>query len=86
MLLAILKKEQFDSWEFRISKNPSFIRCNNVSLLSNNILKIMKVWRKIILSDKAHFHLDGFVNRQNFRVWGTHVWLAKNKYTHNVFG
>ena len=25
---------------------------------------------KIILSDEAHFHLDGFVNRQNCRVWG----------------
>ena len=24
---------------------------------------------KIILSDEAHFHLDGFVNRQNCRVW-----------------
>ena len=23
----------------------------------------------IILSDVAHFHLDGFVNRQNCRVW-----------------
>ncbi|KYN30724.1 hypothetical protein ALC56_14968 [Trachymyrmex septentrionalis] len=26
---------------------------------------------KIILSDEAHFHLDGFVNRQNCRFWGT---------------
>ena len=25
----------------------------------------------IILSDEAHFHLDGFVNRQNCRVWGS---------------
>ena len=23
----------------------------------------------IILSDVAHFHLDGFVNRQNCKVW-----------------
>ena len=26
---------------------------------------------KIILSDEAHFHLDGFVNRQNCYVWGS---------------
>ena len=26
---------------------------------------------KIILNDEAHFHLDGFVNRQNYRVWGS---------------
>ncbi|CAH2101376.1 unnamed protein product [Euphydryas editha] len=25
---------------------------------------------KIIFSDEAHFHLDGFVNRQNCRIWG----------------
>ena len=28
---------------------------------------------KIILSDEAHFHFDGFVNRQN-----CHVWSSKN--------
>lgn len=26
---------------------------------------------KIIFSDEAHFHLDGFVNKQNCRIWGT---------------
>ncbi|CAK9811660.1 Transposable element Tc3 transposase [Anthophora quadrimaculata] len=27
--------------------------------------------RKIILSDEAHFFLNGFVNKQNCRIWGT---------------
>lgn len=27
--------------------------------------------RKIIFSDEAHFHMSGFVNKQNFRLWGT---------------
>lgn len=26
---------------------------------------------KIIFSDEAHFHLDGYVNRQNYRFWGS---------------
>jgi hypothetical protein len=26
---------------------------------------------KIIMSDEAHFHLCGYVNKQNFRFWGT---------------
>jgi len=26
---------------------------------------------KLIFSDKADFHLDGFVNRQNCRIWGS---------------
>jgi len=26
---------------------------------------------KIIFSDEAHFHMSGFVNKQNSRLWGT---------------
>jgi Helix-turn-helix domain (DUF4817) len=26
---------------------------------------------KLIMSDEAHFHLSGYVNRQNYRFWGT---------------
>lgn len=28
-------------------------------------------YRKIIFSDEAHFHLGGYVNKQNCRIWGT---------------
>lgn len=28
-------------------------------------------FKKIILSDEAHFHLHGYVNRQNCRIWGS---------------
>jgi hypothetical protein len=27
--------------------------------------------QKIIFSDEAHFHLSGYVNKQNCRIWGT---------------
>ena len=27
--------------------------------------------KKIIMTDEAHFHLSGYVNKQNFRIWGT---------------
>ena len=26
--------------------------------------------KQIIFSDKAHFHLSGFVNKQNYAIWG----------------
>ena len=42
---------------------------------------------KIILSDEAHFHLDGFVNRQNCRIWGSenpHVIVEKQMYPQRV--
>lgn len=28
---------------------------------------------KIIFSDEAHFHLNGYVNRQNYRIWGQEI-------------
>lgn len=37
-------------------------------------------YRKIIFSDEAHFHLGGYVNKQNCRIWGTenpHVVVEK---------
>ena len=27
--------------------------------------------KKIIFSDEAHFDLGGYVNKQNWRIWGT---------------
>ena len=27
--------------------------------------------RKIIMGDEAHFHLGGYVNKQNCRIWGS---------------
>ena len=36
--------------------------------------------QKIIFSDEAHFHLGGYVNKQNCRIWGTensHVIIEK---------
>ncbi|GFS82535.1 uncharacterized protein NPIL_570211 [Nephila pilipes] len=36
-----------------------------VGLINNNTFDIMKV----CFSDKAHFHLDGHVNKQNWLIW-----------------
>jgi len=27
--------------------------------------------KKIIFSDEAHFHLSGYVNKQNCQIWGS---------------
>ena len=36
--------------------------------------------KKNIFSDEAHFDLDGYVNKQNCRIWGTenpHAYIEK---------
>ena len=35
---------------------------------------------KIIFSDEAYFDLSGYVNKQNYRIWGTenpHAYIEK---------
>ena len=37
--------------------------------------------KKIFFTDEAHFHLDGYVNKQNYRHWGTeqpHLAIARS--------
>ena len=36
-------------------------------LIRENQIEIDKIW----FSDEAHFQLDGYVNKQNYRFWGT---------------
>jgi len=44
-------------------------------------------YRKIIFSDEAHFHLGGYVNKQNCRIWGSenpHVVMEKPMHPQRV--
>ncbi|KZC15025.1 hypothetical protein WN55_08618 [Dufourea novaeangliae] len=44
-------------------------------------------YRKIIFSDEAHFHLGGYVNKQNCRIWGSenpHVIVEKPMHPQRV--
>ena len=43
--------------------------------------------KKIIFSDEAHFDLGGYVNKQNYRVWGIenpHAYIAKTTHPKRV--
>ena len=42
---------------------------------------------KIIFSDEAHFDVVGYVNKQNYRIWGTenlHAYIEKHTYPKRV--
>lgn len=44
-------------------------------------------FEKIWFSDECHFHLDGYVNRQNYRFWGSeppHVLVEKPLHSQRV--
>ncbi|GFU09001.1 hypothetical protein NPIL_504081 [Nephila pilipes] len=38
--------------------------CNEVGRIDNNTFHVMKVW----FNDEAHFTLDGYVHKQNWRI------------------
>jgi len=38
-----------------------------INWIDNNEIDMSTVW----FSDEAHFHLDGYVNKQNWRIWGS---------------
>ena len=43
-------------------------------------MPILAKKKKIVFSDEAHFDLGGYVNKQNYRIWGTenpHVYMEK---------
>ena len=43
-------------------------------------MPILAKKKKIIFSDESHFDLGGYVNKQNYRIWGTenpHAYIEK---------
>ena len=58
------------------------IRLNNAGLggPAIGLQKMLILAKKIIFLDKAHFDLGGYVNKQNYRIWGTenpHAYIKK---------
>ena len=58
------------------------MRLKNSSLCGPaiNLQKILILAKKIISSDEVHFDLGGYVNKQNWRTWGTentHAYIEK---------
>jgi hypothetical protein len=41
--------------------------------LAKNILEMLTDDMVIVMSDEAHFHLSGYVNKQNFRYWSDKI-------------
>ncbi|GBM69071.1 hypothetical protein AVEN_275702-1 [Araneus ventricosus] len=54
-----------------------------VEMIDNHQFDVNMLWCR----DEAHFHLDGYVNRQNWSIWGTenpHFAIEKSLYPRRV--
>jgi hypothetical protein len=75
-LLKILKKD-LHFYPYKIQLTQELQENDHIRRRdwSTRVLQLIRddpqFWRKIIMSDEAHFDLAGFVNKQNSRYWGT---------------
>ncbi|GFV18449.1 uncharacterized protein TNCV_4468851 [Trichonephila clavipes] len=44
-------------------------RCRFVEWVQNEIAVVPDFHKRILFSDEAHFWLNGYVNKQNWRIW-----------------
>ena len=55
-----------------------YIRFNNALKLLKFTTKMVKILLKQFVNlNEAHFHLGGYVNKQNCRIWGLIFWKMK---------
>ncbi|GFU54664.1 hypothetical protein TNCV_2161321 [Trichonephila clavipes] len=66
-----------------IHQNDHQARRRFVEWAQNDIAVVPDFHKRILFSDEAHFWLNGYVNKQNFRIWSeanpqvdeAHFWL-----------
>ncbi|GFT02757.1 hypothetical protein TNCV_879601 [Trichonephila clavipes] len=73
-ILAIEKRcwsdeSQFQLFGFAIHQNDHQARRRFVEWAQNEIAVVPDFHKRILFSDEAHFWLNGYVNKQNGRIW-----------------
>ncbi|GFY14668.1 putative DD41D transposase [Trichonephila clavipes] len=70
-LITMNKVEAFDSCKFglAIHQNDHQARRRFVEWAQNEIEVVPDFHKRILFSDEAHFWLNGYVNKQNCRIW-----------------
>ena len=64
--------------EFKPTDHSMRFRC--AKRACNRLTEYADFAKKIIFGDEAHFDLGGYVNKQNWRIWGTenpHAYIEK---------
>ncbi|GFV54862.1 hypothetical protein TNCV_3683871 [Trichonephila clavipes] len=63
---SVLQTEEFVNVEKR---NISNIMARFVEWVQNEIAVVPDFHKRILFNDEAHFWLNGYVNKQNYRIW-----------------
>ncbi|GFX86784.1 hypothetical protein TNCV_1409811 [Trichonephila clavipes] len=64
----LLSSDLFSVW-FGNSSNDHQARRRFVEWAQNEIAVVPDFHKRILFSDEAHFWLNGYVNKQNCRIW-----------------
>ncbi|GFU14240.1 uncharacterized protein TNCV_3579151 [Trichonephila clavipes] len=59
----------YSQFGLAIHQNDHQARRRFVEWAQNEIAVVPDFHKRILLSDEAHFWLNGYVNKQNFRIW-----------------
>jgi hypothetical protein len=72
-ILRVLKEEKFHAYKLRtrqaLSSEDKATRVRRCKDLLGHIERHITFLNSCMFSDEAHFHLSGYVNRQNYRYW-----------------
>ncbi|GFU71005.1 DUF4817 domain-containing protein [Trichonephila clavipes] len=61
--------KQMDKFGSAIHQNDHQARRRFVEWAQNEIVVVSDFYKRILFSDEAHFWLNGYVNKQNCRIW-----------------
>ncbi|GFU75973.1 hypothetical protein TNCV_2088111 [Trichonephila clavipes] len=59
----------YSQFGLAIHQNDHQSRCGFVKWAQNEIAVVPDFHKRILFSDEAHFWLNGYVNKQNCRIW-----------------
>ncbi|GFV51758.1 hypothetical protein TNCV_1321141 [Trichonephila clavipes] len=59
----------YSQFGLAIHQNDHQARRRFVEWAQNEIAVVPDFHKRILFSDEAHFRLNGYVNKQNFRIW-----------------
>ncbi|GFW24978.1 uncharacterized protein TNCV_3154811 [Trichonephila clavipes] len=59
----------YSQFGLAIHQNDHQARLRFIEWAQNNIAVVPDFHKRILFSDEAHFWLNGYVNKQNYRIW-----------------